>query len=388
MQGRRAKALQSQDQIDRYGKYRLVQLGHSSSWYVEWREDNKQRRCSTGETGKEAAWHWLIAFAREHERPSTGPETIPEILDYYFERYAKDLPSAEQAEIYIRHLKKHFGALKVSDLTIAKQRDYMAARRREHMKRFQRVISTETLNSELTRLSAAIRFYYDEENIQVAPPRVKLLKRKRPRSKWLTRDDVAKLLIAVLRTGAPARHLAIFIRLGIYSGPRPGQLTNLTWDRVDFDNRSIWYFDPEDEETNKRAEVVEMSPSIHRMLKMAKARAEALAGRRAKRYGEPYQPPEYVIQYKGKRATKVHKAFKRYCTDLGMPEVTPNTLRHSFATLAARHANEVDMTLMDLMRAMGHSSIKTTMKYAKHMPGQHRKALQAARRKTPKKESR
>ncbi len=385
-------------QVEHDGKtYRLRKLSNSPNYYVETRDQGRPVRFSTGCTDEKEAQQFLTAFIRDLSKPE-APGTIPQILDYYYEEYAKEKASAEQAAIYIKHLKRIIGGIKPEELTVEVQRDYIKARKKEHLAAQvarnkerskkgltpspEKPISSETLNRELTVLSAAIRFYYDSKNIQYAPPRIKLLPRKRPRDKWLTRSQMAQLLWALRKGGYPAQHLVTFVRLGLYSGPRPGQITSLTWDRVDFENRAIWYFDPEDEETNKRAEVVDMDDRIYRMLQTvyrkgmeAEARAEKRGARDARRN------LSHVIEHRGQPVQKVTRAFKRYTEALGWHGVTPNTLRHTFATHAARNANEVDLTLMDLMKAMGHSSIKTTMRYAKHMPGQHRKVLQAARKK-------
>lgn len=311
--------------------------------------------------------------------------SIAQILDYYYENHAREKASAEQAEIYVRHLKRHVGTIKAGDLTKEDQRTYVKDRQSERLKDKKPPLSSETLNRELTVLSAAIRYFYDQKNIQYAPPRVKLLERKAPRSRWLTRSQLAQLFWQLRKAGHPAEHLLILARLGRYSGPRPGQITSLEWSRVDFENRAIWYFDPDDEETNKRAEVVDMSDSIYIMLRRLHNRQRERATRAADRYGEPYREPTHVIQYKGKPVEKAHKGFKRHTRALGWDDVTPNTLRHTFATHAAQHANEVDMTLADLMKAMGHSNIKTTMRYLKHFPGRHKKVIHAARSKKKKK---
>ena len=384
-------------QIKHDGKtYRLIKPSNSPNYYVETRHEGRPVRFTTSCADEEAARHFLTAFIRDLGKPE-APGTIPQILDYYYEEHAQHKASAEQASIYIKHLKRIIGGIKPDELTIEIQRDYIKARQKEHLasqlaqnklrqKRDQperpaKPISAETINRELTVLSAAIRFYYDSKNIQFAPPRVKLLKRKSARDKWLTRSQMAQLMWRLYRGGYPAEHLLRFVQLGLYSGPRPGQITGLEWSRVDFENRAIWYFDPEDEETNKRAEVVDMSDRIYVMLTRHRERQRERERRSAKRSGEPYREPTHVIEYKGLPVEKIHRAFKRHTQALGWHDVTPNTLRHTFATHAARHADEVNMTLMDLMRAMGHSSIKTTMRYAKHMPGRHRKVLQAARKK-------
>jgi site-specific recombinase XerD len=64
----------------------------------------------------------------------------------------------------------------------------------------------------------------------------------------------------------------------------------------------------------------------------------------------------YVFEYRGKRLIDLNQYFKRLGLD---KSVTPHTLRHSYASLAA------DMGLSDstIARLLGHKQISITSRY-------------------------
>lgn len=79
----------------------------------------------------------------------------------------------------------------------------------------------------------------------------------------------------------------------------------------------------------------------------------------------------------GKPVTKsgvAHKYFKACIRRAGVPEISFHGLRHTFASWYMRRHDNV----WDLMAILGHSSIKTTMRYAHQSKGARRKPLDLA----------
>ena len=81
-------------------------------------------------------------------------------------------------------------------------------------------------------------------------------------------------------------------------------------------------------------------------------------------YWKQYRPPQYLFPGKTQdvpfAATTIQKVCKAAAVKAGLlNDITPHTLRHSFAT----HLLEAGVDLLTISRLLGHASFSTTMKY-------------------------
>jgi integrase len=138
--------------------------------------------------------------------------------------------------------------------------------------------------------------------------------RGQARQRWLTRDEVARLLSACWRNREvqegkstdkrPLRHLARFILLGVYTGDRPGAILNSSWRQGD----GVWFADTVngvfhrhaegEAETTKRQPTVKLSPRLLGHLRRWK-RLDAGNG--------------YVVNYRGHKVLSVKTALHTAC---------------------------------------------------------------------------
>ena len=80
-----------------------------------------------------------------------------------------------------------------------------------------------------------------------AAPYVEMPPKPPPRERWLTREEVQRLIHS-----AKSLHIRLFIVLAYYTTARTGAILDLTWDRVDLERRLIYYAKPGRRETKKR----------------------------------------------------------------------------------------------------------------------------------------
>ncbi len=331
--------------------FRLVTLANSPRFYVEWRENGSKRRVSTRTTDRTEAESFLAAFRLEYlEEAASDWPSVAAILQWYYDTHASKKASAYQAEIAIEHLKAFWGDTLVNGATMAKQSRY--AEERLALGR-----SSETVNRELSVMSAAFRRAFRFEKLPGQPPAIFSLPQKDARERFLTRDEAARLL-AHFRTAPRTKHLLLFTRLALYTGARCGAILGLTWDRVDLERGVIDY--RKGPSTAKGRSLVPISAGLVRTLKRAKGRAKS----------------DHVIEWRGKPVQRIVRAFTTHCDAIGLEGVSPNTLRHTFGTWAAQSG----ASLFLVARAMGHKRVSTTERYAKHETDSLRGVMTAVRK--------
>ena len=329
-------------------RYTLTQLPTSPFWYVQWAEGGRSKRRSTGcvECGEAEAW--LRAFVLTLETAPTTPLTVSDAITFY--RLSKPVISADTATRIASRLKEFFGATPLDRGGPAAQLKYVERRRGDGVK-------DETIRRELAVLSAA---YHYTKKFKELPfvPEVVTLPASPPKERWITRQEAAKLFRALRRPRS--LHVLLFARLALYTGARSGAILQLTWDRVDL-ARGVIDYDLPGVRTSKGRAPARIGPIEIRMLKAAQKKTRTA----------------HVIEWRGEPVERIARAFRAHAKAAGLPDVTPHTLRHTFATWAARKG----VPLHDIGGALGHSSPTTTKRYAKHHPDALREVFQAVRRK-------
>ena len=233
--------------------------------------------------------------------------------------YANDVvpgqarPHATKARI--RNLAAFFGEKYATDLNGALCRAYVKHRGSES-----------AAARELHDLRAAM-LHANREGL--IPERVSLWipDRAPARDRWLTRDEVAKLLREARRR--KLRHICAFILCGLYTGQRAGRICEASLspskDHGFFDlDRGLFMPKPGRPETNKR----QPKTPIYRGL---------LAHmRRWKRNGQCY-----AIERNGVRVMRMDHGFRDVAKAAGLDDVHPHILRHTCATWLMQQGTDI-----------------------------------------------
>lgn len=334
--------------------YRLSRRPGSPRWYIVWTDEGRRsRRYSTGTADRGAAELVLAAFRLEQrQRGRTGDTpTIAGILADYYDGHASGLASAAQADIAVRRLSAYFGASDAPAASPGALAGFVEGRRKSGA-------SDSTISRELSVLRAAFRRAERLGSIDKAPM-VPEMPKAPPRDRWLTRHEAARLLWAAHRAKRPA-YLPLFLRLALYTGARPGAVLDLTWERIDMDNRLIDFALPGRVQGRKRRAVVPIAGALYTALL------------RARRHGDKGA----VFRWGDRQVASIKTAMRHACRLAGLQGVTPGTLRHTAATWAAIEG----IDLQTIGRLLGHSKPTTTMRYAKYHPDFLRDVTQAIAR--------
>lgn len=187
-----------------------------------------------------------------------------------------------------------------------------------------RLVKPSTARRDLEVLRAAIGHAYSERKIRFRVP-VEIGQKPPARTRYLSRDEAARLLWAAWRRPM-GHHVARFILIGLYTGTRHRTILGLQWmpntttgGWVDLEQRLIYRKSDHQTETAKRRPPVAISKRLASHLR----RWEKRAGR-------------HVVEFQGRPATNLRNGFKRAVRDAGLTDVTPHTLRHTFASWAVQ----------------------------------------------------
>lgn len=329
-------------------RFFLHRIDRSPNWYVAWSEGGRSRLVSTRTPDREEAERFLAAFRLEYDAPEeTRPEDLPvaAVLNDYLEHHASKLASAEQARIAVTHLTGFFGNAAVSAITPHAHERYV-----EH----RAGVSNDTINRERMVLRAALNRAVRLGWLRHAP-HVPTLPPNPPRERFMSRAEAARLLWAARRQP----HLALFIRLGLYTGARPGAVLDLTWDRVDFDAGLIHYPLPQRQGGRKRRAVVPFFGALDRALRAARKRATT----------------DRVIEWRGQGVARIKRAFRAAVAAAGLAGVVGYTLRHTAASWAIKAVPAFEVAKM-----LGNRVAMVERHYAKLAPDYLRGAVIATTR--------
>lgn len=327
------------------GKVELWQSPVSGRWYVTWTVKGRSYRRTTGTRDRSEAETFRAAFVlNSGAQPLDGSEVrIETLLDSYYLRHAKHLPSEEQAAIAIKSLKAFYGISAVSAIT-ARNHERFIQEKREQGK------SNGTINRHLGTLRAALRFAVRSGDINSAP-HIPALREPAPRAHVLDRRQVARLLWAA----RPWPHVALFIRLAIYTGARRAAILQLTWDRVDLKAGTVDFRLPGVLHSRKRRAVTALPARLLSSLRRLHKRAKS----------------DHVITYNGEPIASIRRAFRDTAKAAKLAHVTPHVLKHTAVSWALRVASPW------VVSGMTATSVRTLQNvYGKHLVEDQRVAVE------------
>lgn len=302
---------------------------------------------------------------------------VADVLSIYVDDcIPADMEEAERkkADARIERLAMFFGGLKLSQVNGTKCREYVVSRGKSGGAR-----------RDLEDLRAAIN-HHQEEGYHRGVVKVVLPSKGEPRTRWLTRDEAAKLLWICWRTREvqkgnhkglpgpvvvtkkyPLRHLARFILIGLYTGTRAGAIASAAMEAgkgksfVDLEHGMYYRLAGGKRETNKRQPP---APIPARLLAHMRRWAEV-----GKKTGATH-----FVEFNGKPVASVKTAFKSAVEKAGLTgRVTPHTLRHTAVTWLLRNR----VPIWETAGYVGMSAKMVEDVYGHHHPDYLRQAANA-----------
>ncbi|MFY7759626.1 tyrosine-type recombinase/integrase [Aquidulcibacter sp.] len=354
---------------------RIYQSGEKR-FAMKFRVGRQQKVFTIGTVGSP----WTIETAREHAKEqlrdaSLGVDpqkrkaaaraelTVSELIDRYLKEGPADKPNKRAAtweqdrSSLHSHVRPLLGSriaahLKPSDLAKAQSEiaagktavSALSGKKRGRLN----ITGGKTTASRCTIIFQAMMAWAVSRKILVAHPTLGVVRYKiEKRERFISVDEVQKIFEATERLekrGEVRSEFGLIIRLLILTGARRGEIQGLQWREVDLARRSIVLPDAR-------------SKTGARRIPLSDAAIEVLEG--IKRNGDYVFPANRANAASG-HTVGLPRAWRAIREEAGLDDLRIHDLRHSFASFAA----EAGASLQLIGKALGHTQMRTTERYA------------------------
>lgn len=174
--------------------------------------------------------------------------------------------------------------------------------------------------------------------------RIKELKVVQKHTTHLSSDEVRRLALALEDSVNP--YLKYIVSFLLMTGARRSEAVNAKWEHINYSNR-IWLVPLAKSGQPRHIYLSNAAVSV-----LERLQAEAFVD-----HGNPYIFPNPNT---GRPFKCLHNAWNTARTAAGLPNLRLHDLRHSYASTLVNNG----VSLYDVQKLLGHSSIKTTQRYA------------------------
>jgi excisionase family DNA binding protein len=272
---------------------------------------------------------------------------------------------ANKQGIIDQHLAPHFGEMPISKIGTREIDAYVCKKARERSKRTGKPLSASTIANHLGLLRRMLKVAHRWELIdrvpEIQPPR------KGTVDEYLSRAETR----ALLEHADPL--LRDLFLVALRTGMRLGELRELRAHDIDLARARIRV-------TRQRTQEGDVTPPKYGKTRTVQVPADAVEILRKRLAGLERdelvfsKPKGYRAPHRGGRAARggepwshkeLYNAIQRAGEAAGIERsIGVHTLRHTFAT----HAVAAGVPLSVVSRQLGHSDVRTTMRYAHHAP--------------------
>jgi len=316
------------------------------NWYIDYYLPNgKRKREKIGPNKKQAQ---LVLNKRKVEIVEgkffdiVKEKRIPfeEMAKEYLEVYSKpNKKSCRRDEISIKHLCGFFKNKSLQDITSLDVEKYK-------QKRIGKV-SPNTVNRELACLKHIFNKAKEWGRLKENPiSSVKLFKTDNRRIRYLSREEIAKLL-----KNSPENLKSIII-FALNTGMRKGEILNLKWEDIDLSQRLIYVV----ETKNREVREIPVNDTVLGILEQLRKNTNGPYVF-CKKDGNPYKDIRGTFQSALKKA--------------GIKDFRFHDLRHTFAS----HLVMAGVDLKTVQELLGHKSFQMTLRYSHLCPDHKRRAV-------------
>ncbi|MFA6469255.1 MAG: site-specific integrase [Bacteroidota bacterium] len=327
----------------------LFKRSRENVWYIEYETDEgKRKQISTKCTLKADAIVKLSDFKEmlvERKKGIYLSEFENKFLEFAknnFAHYTRNI-----YKLVVREMIRIVGDLRINKYTMRHIDQYKSSR--------QETLLPRSVNRELQALRSLMYLAVRWEFLKHNPfANVKMLRVPESKPKFLTRTQAAHFINTI--TEGWLRDLVFF---AINTGLRRAEITHLTWDKVDFENRILIVQSDANFKTKAgKSRIVPMNEGVFDLLNGYNATRKF----------------DLVFNFEGKkiREDRLTKGFKRFLKIAELDTwLTFHHLRHTFASLLVQDG----VSIYEVQKLLGHSTITVTEIYAHLQPNRLHEAV-------------
>ena len=326
----------------------------SKFWWASFKNSSGERvRKPTGTTSRKEAIalrnKWVSEVWSNEVHGVSEERTFAQVIATYLRDTAEDKRSSSTDRKKAKQLCRFFKQnLIMNNLPVEVVNDYIHFRKEDG-------VLNKTINKELSLLSTAIKhcnlkYEWNLKNAVIG----QRLKEEDKEARVLTTQEYQRLVTSAnqAHSSHTREYLPDFIVFMFNTMMRPGEVLELTWERVSFKKRTI------------RLRVEDTKGRAVRNVPLNEEAFSALL-RLRRRADEHFPNTPWVFthtkpRYFGKRIKSVYKVMSTAVQRAGLVHASPHALRHSSVTEATNAPNS---NVVDIAKVAGHKNLKTTMNY-------------------------
>jgi integrase len=334
-------------------KNRCMFRDERGRWWLDYyTPDGKRRRKIAGKTREDAERALRDVRSSVDRGEYVDPRGTPgfsAFCEVYHERYGQHLASHAKSSARINHLKNYFGDRNLAAITPDMIERYRLARLATGKARDgESVVSRATINREIGLLRAilakSVRWGLLARN---PASRVEDYDEGEQRERYLTREEILRLLVATKRSFSPLLRAVVY--LALETGMRKREIFDLKWADVDLQGGQIL--------------VRKTKTGVQRHVPLSR-RARWLLSKRAAR--DPLAG--WVFESRGRdgepaAVSDVKKAWRAALRRARIEDFRFHDLRHTFASHFAMKGGNI----YALAKILGHANPKMTLDRYAHL---------------------
>lgn len=317
-------------------------------WWIRYTGPDGRQRFETSRSTSRKDADTLLILRKKQVMEGINPHAEQKLKSYPFTELADQYDAwairqrayHTSKKYFIAHLREHFGACFVKNLTVQMIEEYQS-------KMLEEGKAKATVNRHVAclkhMLTKAVEWEMVQEGVLQKIRKVKMIPEQNQRLRFLSEEECQQVVIAC------SPHLKPIVITALNTGMRKEEILSLRWDKhIDLRHGFILL----DKTKNDERREIPINDAVSATLQSLVRRIDS---------------PYVFTDSAGQRFWDVKKGFQSACQRAGIKDFTFHDLRHTFAS----HLIMAGVDLPTVRELLGHKTLTMTLRYA-HLAPSHK----------------